>query len=134
MQTDFELPLAADQGPAATCDLIAALDSNPAFRRDSLLGGIFHPGHISYREVCSTESVHILIRGDRVSAHVDDVSPLVVRADGTSRYAWGRVVFHNLAVMVGDVARRVRGQHGSQRCDLHCQAELVDDAPALDAA
>ena len=134
MQTELDLPLTGDHDAAATCDLIAALEANPAFRRDSLLGGIFHPGHISYREVCSTESVHILIRGDRVSAHVDDVSPLVVRADGTSRYAWGRVVVHNLAVMIGDVARRVRGQHGHQRCNLHCQAELIDEATVPDAA
>ena len=126
MQTQIEVPLADDQGPAAAYDLIKALAVNPSFRRDSLLGGIFHPGHISYREVCATESLHILIRDDRVSAHVDDVSPLVVRADGTSRYAWGRVVVHNLLVMVGDVARRARGLQGRQRCQLHCQTEVVD--------
>ena len=130
MKSELDLPLISDQGPQATCDLISALEANPAFRRDSPLGGIFHPGHISYREVCPTGSVHILIRGDRVSAHVDDVSPLVVRADGTSRYAWGRVVAHNLAVMIGDLARRARGQQGGQRCNLHCEAELVDDVDA----
>ncbi len=113
---------------AATCDLIAALEADPRYRRDSLLGGIFHPGYVSYREASPVDSLHIVIRGDRVSAHVDDVSPVVVRPDGTTRYAWGRVLAHNVAVVLTDVARRIRGLHGRQRCNLRCEATLVDDA------
>ena len=129
MQTDLHLPTTDDdKGSVAPCDLITALEANPGFRRDSFLGGIFHPGHVSYREVSPVDSVHIVIRGDRVSAHVDDVSPLVLRPDGTIHYAWGRVVAHNLAVLVTDLARRVRGLHGQQRCTLRCEAELVDEA------
>jgi hypothetical protein len=127
MKTEVELPL-ADQGAAdVRCDLLKALESNRRFRRDSALGGIFHPGKISYREVSPTDSLHILIAGNQVSAHVDDVSPLRVQADGSSRYAWGRVVAHNLLVVIGDAARRLRGVHGVQRCHLHCEVEWFDD-------
>ena len=131
MTTDLDLSLAGPPatggGDVAACDLIKALDDDPRFRRDSLLGGIFHLGRISYREVSPTESLHVVIKGDRVSVHVDDVSPLVVRADGSCRYSWGRVVAHNVVVMIADVARRLRGQHGRQRCNLRCEAERVDD-------
>ena len=114
------------------CDLIKALDDNPRFHRDSLPGRLFHLGRISYREISAFESLHIVIRGDRVSAHVDDVSPLVVRQDGSCRYAWGRVVAHNLLVLIEDVARRLRGVQGHQRCNLRCHAELVEDGePAV---
>lgn len=111
----------------ATCDLLKALEANPRFRRDSMLGGIFHLGRISYREVSPTDSLHIVIAGERVSAHVDEISPLRLQADGSSKYAWGRVLAHNVLVLIGDTARRVRGQRGVQRCDLHCNVEWFDD-------
>lgn len=122
---DLDSPIDLDN--IATCDLLKALEANPRFRRDSLLGGIFHLGRISYREVSPTDSLHIVIAGEQVSAHVDEISPLRLQADGSSRYAWGRVLAHNLLVLIGDAARRVRGEDGLQRCDLHCKAEWVDD-------
>ncbi len=128
MHTQLDLTTADDDGNVATCDLINALEASPRYRRDSLLGGMFHLGYVSYRELAPVDSVHILIRGDRVSAHVDDVSPLVQRPDGTTRYAWGRVLAHNLAVVVTDVGRRIRGQHGLQRCNLRCDVKVEDDA------
>ncbi len=127
MKTHLDFPAAHDDERVATCDLIKALEANPSFRRDSFLGGIFHVGRISYREISPTNSLHILIAGERVSAHVDEISPLVVRADGSSGYAWGRVVAHNVLVMISDLARRARGQHGRQRCNLHCEAQWSDD-------
>jgi hypothetical protein len=127
MRVHVDLPAANDSGSNARCDLLKTLEANRSFRRDSVLGGIFHPGKISYREVSPTDSLHILIDGDTISAHVDDISPLRVQADGSSRYAWGRVVAHNLLVLIGDAARRVRGLHGAQRCKLHCEVEWYDD-------
>ena len=127
MKTQVDLPTTDQDSAVARCDLLKALEANGRFRRDSVLGGIFHPGKISYREVSPTDSLHILIDGDKVSAHVDDVSPLRVRPDGSSRYAWGRVVAHNLLVLTADAARRLRGQRGAQRCDLHCEVEWADD-------
>lgn len=110
-----------------TLDLMTALDKDGRFHRDSWAGAILHPGKVSYREVSPVDSLHILIDGNHVSAHVDDVSPLVVRPDGTIRYAWGRVVAHNVAHVVADVARRLHGRHGEHRCHLHCEAVWVDD-------
>jgi len=127
MKTRVDLPNSRTDPAGTPCELLDALEANARFRRDSFLGGIFHPGKISYREVSPTDSLHILIDGNNVSAHVDDVSPLRVRADGTSRYAWGRVVAHNVLVLVGDASRRLRGVHGAQRCNLHCESEWHDD-------
>src|SRR5882757_9959657 len=73
------------------CDMERALDADERFRRDTALGRIYHPGRISFREISPTDSLHVVIRGDKVSAHVDEVSPLVIRPDGSTRYAWGRV-------------------------------------------
>ncbi len=126
MPTSLDPPTTAPDMSLAPCDLLKALEANPRFRRDSLLGGIFHLGKTSYREISPTDSLHIVIDGERVSAHVDEVSPLRLRADGSSRYAWGRVMTHNLLAVAADAARRVRRQHGAQRCDLHCQVEWFD--------
>ncbi len=130
MHKQLDLPVAPAEDQVAAYDLITALEADPRFRRDSLLGGIFHLGRISFREVSPVDSLHVVIRGERVSAHVDDVSPLVIRADGTTRYAWGRVVSHNLAVLVADVSRRIRGLAGDQRCNLRCEAVHVEDDAA----
>jgi hypothetical protein len=128
MKTPVEVPVSPRQGDDARCDLIKALDANSTFRRDSFWGGILHPGKVSYREVSATDSLHILIdRAGDVSAHVDDVSPLRRRPDGSCRYAWGRVLAHNLLVVIEDTARRLRGLHGVQRCTLHCDVEWYDD-------
>ena len=126
MRTKVDIPTAGSDGATTPFELMKALEADPAFRRDSLLGGIFHPGKASYRETSPTDSVHIVIDGDRVSAHIDEVSPLRIRPDGSSRYAWGRVLAHNVLVVLGDAARRVRGQRGAQRCDLRCQVEWFE--------
>ncbi len=128
MKTPVKVPVAGPKGEDARCDLIRALEANTSFRRDSFWGGILHPGKVSYREVSTTDSLHILIDGaGDVSAHVDDVSPLRRRPDGSCRYAWGRVVAHNVLVVIEDAARRLRGVHGVQRCTLHCDVEWYDD-------
>lgn len=121
------LTLLEQQARVATPDLIRALEADTRFRRDSRLGGILHPGKISFREVSPTDSLHILVKDNRVSAHVDEISPLVVGVDGTYRYSWGRVIAHNVVLAATDVARRIRHRAGPQRCDLRCGAEWVDD-------
>ena len=127
MQTKLDASTASQLGRVASCDLLKALETDPRFRRDSVLGGIFHPGKLSYREISPTDSLHILIDGEKVSAHVDEISPLRLRADGSSRYTWGRVLAHNLLVVIDDASRRLRGLDGAQRCNLHCRAEWFDD-------
>lgn len=128
MKTQVDIPVSGPRGDDARCDLIRALEANTSFRRDSFWGGILHPGKVSYREVSATDSLHILIDGaGDVSAHVDDVSPLRRRPDGSCRYAWGRVLAHNVLVVIEDAARRLRGVQGVQRCTLHCDVEWYDD-------
>ena len=128
MKTHVDLPVSGPQGDDTRCDLIKALEANTSFRRDSFWGGILHPGKVSYREIAVTDSLHILLdRAGDVSAHVDDVSPLRRRADGSCCYAWGRVLAHNVLVVIEDAARRLRGVHGVQRCTLHCDVEWYDE-------
>ena len=109
--------------------LISALDASDRFRRDTGLGNMFHRGKISFREVSPDDSLHIIIDGNRVSAHVDEISPLQRRPDGSVRYSALRVLAHNLSGACADVARRLRGAHGEQRCNLECEAVWVDDGP-----
>ena len=107
--------------------LIRALEASTRFRRDGRLGRIFHPGKVYYREVSATNSLHVILGGGRVSAHVDDVSPLRCRSDGTAGYSWSPVLRHNLAGMLADVGRRLKGVRGQERCNLTCEAVWVDD-------
>ena len=111
--------------------LITTLEKSERFRRDGLLGGIFHPGRLSYRERCPRDSLHIIIDGDRVSVHVDDVCPLRSGPDAPSGFSWARVLTHNLAGLRGDISRRLRGLHGMQRCNLGCEMVWVDDDDAI---
>lgn len=108
------------------------LDATGSFHRDSFLGRIFHPGTASYRELSPTDSLHIAVTPEnRVSVHVDRVSPLSHRADGRSRYSLLRVLHHNLAHGV-DCTVRIWRRHGSNhRCELDCEIVAVtDDAAA----
>lgn len=131
-------PLAADdQADLAAADpgaLLKSLESSERFRRDTGLGAIYHPGKLSFREVKPTDSLHIIIDGDKISAHIDDISPFKCRADGTVRYSLSRIVAHNLAGMSSDLLRLARGRVKRQRCKLECEQVWVDDDPAAGAA
>ena len=107
--------------------LIRALEASGKFCRDTRLGGLFHPGEISFRESAPTNSLHVTIVGNRVRAHVDEVSPLDCESGGARRYSPRRVLIHNLAVLVEDLGRRVRGLRGQERCTLECEAVWFDD-------
>jgi len=110
-----------------TAGLIRALESNGRFRRDGRIGGIFHPGRISFRELSPRDSLHIIIDGSHVSAHVDDVCPVSCIPGGVPGYTWALVIAHNLSGLVADLGRRVHGLHGQQRCNLGCEIVWVDD-------
>jgi hypothetical protein len=122
--------LASHEG-SVNWGLISSLEKSERFRRDGALGGIFHPGRLSYRELCPRDSLHISIDGDRVSVHVDDVCPLRCGPDAPEGYSWPRVLTHNLAGLRGDISRRLRGLHGMQRCNLGCEMVWVDDDGAI---
>lgn len=102
-------------------DLLRSLVASGRFHLDTGFGRIFHPGKISLRENVPTNSLHILVDDNRVSAHVDLVSPLGLRPRSSSRYATGRIAAHNLSGMAADVVRLLRGRQGDHRCELACQ-------------
>lgn len=124
-------PAVASHEGSANWGLIRTLEQSERFHRDGRLGGIFHPGRLSYRERCPRDSLHIIIDGEKVSVHVDEVCPLRCGPDAPAGYSWARVLTHNLAGLRGDVSRRLRGMHGLQRCNLGCEMVWVDDDDAI---
>ena len=104
------------------------------FFQDTAIGRVFHPRTRSFRQVCATDSAHVVVDADhRVSVHVDRVSPLVVRA-GRCRYSVVRAVAHNLHAG-WDAMRRVVGRgrrdhRVDSRCHLDCEIVWVPDDEA----
>jgi len=97
------------------------------FRRDSRLGAILHGRKTSFREVATRDSLHVVIDGQQVSAHVDRISPLNHGRDGRCRYGWLSVLAHNVAVLVDKLHRRLQGLRDQHRCELDCEIVWVDD-------
>ena len=101
--------------------LLRHLVASGRFHQDSGFGRIFHPGKASFRENLPTDSLHVLVEGDRLAAHVDRVSPLGIRPEGPSRYSLRRAAAHNVAWAVEDAVRVLRGRQGDHRSRLDCQ-------------
>jgi hypothetical protein len=123
-----------EQDNAMMGGLIRTLEASDQFRQDGRFGRIFHPGRLSYRELSPRDSLHIIIDGPRVSAHVDEVCPLRCGPGRRDGYSWVRVIAHNLAGLKADVGRRLRGVHGQQRCNLGCEMVWVDDGEIAELA
>jgi predicted small metal-binding protein len=103
--------------------LFADLDRIGPFHRDSAVGRIFHPGTASFREITPNDSLHIAVSADnRVSVHVDRLSPLAVRPGRECRYSFVRAVAHNVVHLADVVGRRWHGRGAARRCDLECEA------------
>jgi NRPS condensation-like uncharacterized protein len=92
------------------------LVSSGRFHRDSGLGRIYHPGSISLRENAATDSLHVVISGDHISAHVDRVSPLGEQPG----YSLRRAALHNVVGAAQDLVRLLRGRKGDHRSHLDC--------------
>lgn len=122
---------------AATTTIFSQLDDTGRFHRDSPLGRIFHPGTVSYREISSHDSLHIAVAAEnRVSVHVDRISPLAVDDPAAARYSFARVLHHNVAHCRDALRRLWRRQPGDHRCELDCEIVTVADetepeAPSL---
>ena len=110
--------------------LAAALESTGRFRRDTGLGGIFRRGKISLRELSSTDSLHVIIDGETVTAHVDLVSPLKRRRNGSARYTLARVVAHNVVGAHADLTRLLLRRSGRGACTVGL--EMLDAAQPHD--
>ena len=106
------------------------LDGTARFHRDTALGRIFHPGTVSYREISTNDSVHITVSPEnRVSVHVDRLSPLAVRPGRPCRYSLLRAVVHNIVHVAEAVALVWRRRPAQRRCDLDCEALTVQASP-----
>ncbi len=113
-------PGATDGSVTDVVAILLRLDASERFHRDSGIGRLFHPGQLSLRENVPSSSLHVVIEANRVSAHVDRVSPLGGKT-GPSRYSVRRAVAHNLVGMAEDLVGLLRGRQGDHRCELDCE-------------
>ncbi len=106
------------------------LDGTARFHRDTAVGRIFHPGTDSYREISTNDSLHITVSPEnRVSVHVDRLSPLAVRPGRACRYSVLRAVVHNVVHVAEAVALRWHRRPAQHRCDLDCEVVAVQGSP-----
>lgn len=106
--------------------LFRDLEARGVLRRDTGIGRIYHPGAVSYRETTAENALHVVVRGDRVSAHIDRVSPIQLTKGGAVRYSLWRVAVHNLAGMAEDCLRALGGRRPDNRCEPACEWAQVD--------
>lgn len=100
--------------------LFGHLEASLRFHRDTGFGRVFHPGQVSFRENRPTNSLHVVIQANHISAHVDRVSPLGEGSQGRPRYLVWRTAAHNLAGMAEHFIQILRGRQGDQRSELDC--------------
>ena len=100
--------------------LLRYLEASNRFHRDAGFGRIYHANSVSLRENVALNSLHVIVEGNRIAAHVDLVSPLGLQ-DGPSRYSLRRATAHNLVGMFQDLLLLLRGRHGDHRCELDCE-------------
>ena len=112
---------AVDQKIADPVALLRHLEATGHFHRDSPVGRMYHPGMVSLREDVPTDSLHVSVDGNRLMAHVDEVSPLAAGGAGESRYSVRRAVAHNAAGMAKDLMLLLRGRQGDHRSELNCE-------------
>ncbi len=119
-------PESSDQTIGDPVALLHHLHVSGRFHRDGPFGRVFHRGTVSLRENVPTDSLHVSVDGNHVSAHVDGVSPLT-DGPGRSRYSLRRALLHNVAGMAHDAIWLLRGREGDHSCRLDC--EWVTDEP-----
>jgi len=101
--------------------LFRHLEVSRHFHRDTGFGRMFHPGRVSFREHRPTDSLHVIVHGNRVAAHVDRVSPLGVQTRRRPRYSLRATAAHNLVGMAEDLLGFLRGRQGDHRSELDCE-------------
>jgi NRPS condensation-like uncharacterized protein len=105
--------------------LLQTLEHSHCFRRDTTIGRIFHRGKVSFRETSATDSLHVIIDGRHVAAHVDRICPLDLDPASDAHYSWAGVLAHNVTGMVADAARLL-GWH-PRRCSVDCDVIDIDE-------
>src|SRR5204863_7206494 len=82
----------------------------------------------SYRQLSPVDSVHVSVTpDDRLSVHIDRVSPLRVRAGGHCRYSVIRAIVHNVVAAAEAIGQLAGRRWGRQRCQLECHIVWVPD-------
>ncbi len=114
-------PAGADRSIQDPVALLRYLDVSGRFHRDGRLGRIYHRGTVSLRENVATDSLHVSVDDNHLSAHVDGVSPLAAESPGPSRYAVHRVLLHNVYGAAQDLVWLLRGRQGDHSCVLDCE-------------
>lgn len=115
---------ARDRANAALSDpvtFLRSLELRGRFHRDTGFGRVYHPGGLSLRENRRTDSLHVVVTGDHVAAHVDRVSPLEAHPEHPSRYSFTRAAAHNVVGAAHDFVRLLRGRQGDNRSHLDCK-------------
>ncbi len=141
LRDEAALPV-PDEAPtiADPVDFLRRLVSSGRFHRDSGFGRVYHPGSVSLRENVPLHSLHIVVSGDHISAHVDRVSPLDRRPDEAPRYSFRQAAVHNVVGAAHDLFRLLRGRKGDHRSHLDCvwewegHAHTADRSDLLDPA
>ena len=102
------------------------LEQSDCFCRDSAIGKLYHRKEVSFREISTTDSLHVTIDEEgQVKTHVDRRSPLARRQPGgRCRYSPLRIAAHNVSGMAGDVVRLVLGPRASGLDDDATSARL----------
>ena len=110
--------------------LFSELNGRAPFHRDSALGRVFHPGTVSYREITTSDSLHITVSPEnRVSVHVDRLSPLAVRPCHPCRYSLLRAVAHNVVHVAEAIVLLFRHRPSQHRCQLDCEDITLKPSP-----
>lgn len=111
--------------PAELRSLLRLLEYSDRFRRDTSVGRIFHRGKVSFRETSATDSLHVVIDGGHVSAHVDRICPLDLDPASDAHYSWVGVLAHNASGMVGDAALFLGWR--PRRCGVDCDVLEIEE-------
>lgn len=110
-----------------------ALRATGRYCQDTRLGRLCHWGSVSIREAASTNSLHITVDGNRVSAHIDRLSPLDDSRShdwSSPRYRLRRVVAHVVAHIADALDYRLNGDR-CRRLELECSWEATDEDTEL---
>ncbi|MDQ6617070.1 MAG: hypothetical protein M3083_20585, partial [Actinomycetota bacterium] len=94
--------------------LARALEASNRFRRDTRLGGLLHDRKISFREVARTDSLHVVIDGNKVWTHIDRISPLNLDPEHAGHYSPLGILAHNVAGVGDDLILRLRRRQGGR--------------------
>lgn len=101
--------------------LLRHLEATRRFHRDSGFGRVYHPSSASFRENLPTDSLHIVVTGNHIAAHVDRVSPLGIRPTRASRYSVKQAAVHNASGAAHGLVLLLRGRKGDHRSELDCE-------------